>query len=817
LIVDDDPAARLLVRHALEGAGFEVEESEDGSDALCTFSEVRPDIVLLDVLMPNMDGFQACEAIRRLQSGAQVPIIMMTGLDDVGSIQHAYDAGATDFITKPFDLTILAQRVKYMLRASANMERLKLNETKQRALLSLIPDVMLRIARDGILLEHEGPDASAFGLCSWCHAGLRLSDVMPPEVASRALWYASRALDTGSVQVFEYQHLTRGDGKRCCEVRIIVCGDDEVLVIIRDVTEQKAHEMALRQNEERYRELFENANDLIQCSGADGEFTYVNKAWRDILGYSDEDLLHLSLFDIVIPECAALCREVFARARAGEKGLNFETVFMAKDSRRIAVEGSLTCRVVEGKTDLTWGIFRNITERKRSEEQIARLAYHDCLTRLPNRVLFRERLSQAIAHAQRDKTMIAVLFLDLDRFKRINDTLGHAMGDEVLQGVADRLMHSLRRSDFVSRADAERQETMVARLGGDEFTILLTDIKNVKAVARVARRIIDDLSKPFVLRRHEVFITTSVGVSLYPYDGVDEDALVRNADLAMYHAKEQGRNNFQFYREGINETAVDRLRIERQIRKGMERDEFVVHYQPRIDLKTDRVVCLEGLIRWNHPERGLIPSSEFISFAEESGLIVPLGELAIRAACGAFRSLESIDPSLRLSVNISPQQLRHHYLTEVVTQAIADSGMSPRSLELELVESAIMGNAKGEVRRLEELRDLGIRLSIDGFGVGHSSLRRLRRLPIDTVKIDRSLVRDVCSDPDAAAITKAIIAMAHSLSLSVVAEGVEQESQLVFLAEHQCDEIQGYLLSPPLGIDSALRFVEKRCGVALQR
>ncbi|MGE5237346.1 MAG: EAL domain-containing protein [Chloroflexota bacterium] len=801
LVVDDDPSTRLLVRVVLEESGFAVAESGDGVSGLRVFRESCPDVVLLDVMLPDMDGLEVCTAMRRFPDCEQVPVIIMTSLDDISSIERAYESGATDFITKPFNLTVLAHRARYMLHASRSLESLKWSEASRQALLNVMPDAMLRIGRDGLPRVHSRTDMRRGGTVAGQSLALSLYDVLPPEIVPHVIPLVARALETRNLQEFECQHTVEGEDKRY-EVRIVVYGEDEALAIVRETTERNAFEKALRQSEEKYRELFEDSHDLIQSTGVKGEFRYVNRAWRDAFGYDESDLKCLSVFDLVSPEMQAPCREAFARAQAGQRVDNFGTVLVTKDRRYIVVEGSLTPGLADGRAGVTWCILRDITERKRSEEQIVKLAYHDSLTRLPNRLLFRDRLRQALAYAERMRTMFATLFLDLDRFKRINDTLGHCVGDELLQGVADRLAHILRRNDCVIRPDCEEMGPTVARLGGDEFTILLTDIKSVKDVARVARRIIDDLSKPFVLKRHEVFVTTSLGISVFPFDGSDEESLLKHADMAMYHAKELGRNNFQFYRAGIGDVTSDRIGFENDIRRGLERGEFTLHYQPRVAVRSGRIACIEALLRWEHPERGLVSTSEFISVAEGSGLIVPLGEWALFTACEKHKSLMALDPSLRLSVNVSPQQLRHHSLTEAVSRAILESGLDPRSLELELMESTLMGSSKTSVRHLEELRDLGIRLSIDDFGVGYSSLRRLRSLPIDMLKIDQSYVRDVASHSDAAAITRAIIAMAHSLNLSVVAEGVEHEDQLAFLAEHGCDEVQGYLVSPPLKIET---------------
>ncbi|HWR88911.1 MAG TPA: EAL domain-containing protein [Dissulfurispiraceae bacterium] len=798
LVVDDDLAMRLLVRESLEIAGFQVEDAGNGLEGLGIFREVQPDLVLLDVMMPDMDGFQVSRTLRSIPGGDRIPIVMMTGLDDIESINRAYEAGATDFITKPFNWLVLGHRVRYMLRASAAFNELKRNGAKTRALLNAIPDRIFRIDREGTFLEFKGPVGPDLLMAPDEFIGRNVRDVLPLETGTLIMEAMQSAFGRGDIRTIEY-HVPAAGISRFYEARIVVSGEDEVIAIVRDVTEQKEADKALKESEERYRDLFENANDLIQSVTPDGRFLYVNKAWRDTLGYSPEELENLTIFNVLSPECQPHCAEVFQRVMAGEDVGIIETEFMTKDGKRITIEGSVNCKVVNGAVVSTRGIFRNITERKQAEEEIIRLAYYDSLTGLPNRLLFKDRLRQSITYAQRYKKMLATLFLDLDRFKRINDTLGHSIGDRLLKGVAERLSHTLRQSDSVSRDGSEDFGSTVARLGGDEFTILLMEIDSVQDVAKVARRILQDMAKPFHLDGSEVFITTSIGITIFPYDGGDVDTLLKNADIAMYHAKEQGRNNFQFYTQSMNATAFERLVLENNIRKAIERDEFELFYQPQISVSNGEIVGMEALIRWNHPELGMISPAEFIPLAEESGLILPLGEWVLRRACGQIRELHDRGFSdLRISVNLSVHQLRQQGLVKTIKGIVEQYYLDARRLELEITESAIMKNAEATVETLMSLKSMGLRISIDDFGTGYSSLSYLKRFPIDTLKIDRSFIKDIPNDPDNAAITRAIIAMAHSLNLKVVAEGVETPAQFAFLKNEGCDEMQGFLLCRPL-------------------
>jgi diguanylate cyclase (GGDEF)-like protein len=457
------------------------------------------------------------------------------------------------------------------------------------------------------------------------------------------------------------------------------------------------------------------------------------------------------------------------------------------------------------------GIMQDITERKQAEAQIYNLAYFDSLTGLPNRLLFKEHLAHALARSERSGRIAALLFLDLDRFKNINDTLGHSIGDKLLQSVAERLLVCVRKSDVVGREDNSSLDSSVARLGGDEFTVLLTEINNVQDAARVAQRIIKAVSRPFVLDGHEVTVTTSIGISLYPNDGNDIITLVKNADTAMYYAKDLGRNNFQFYTQSMNVSTLERLSLENSLRKALEREEFLLHYQPQVDLKTNEIVGVEALVRWKNRDRGMVSPGEFIPLAEETGLIIQIDEWVLRTAClqAVIWQKSGLQP-ITMSVNLSGQHFIRENLLETVGKTLRDTGLDPHYLELELTESVLMKNAEETVRTLRALKEMGVHISIDDFGTGYSSLSYLKRFPLDTLKVDRSFIKEIPADQDSAEITKAIIAMAHSLKLRVLAEGVETEEQLAFLHEHGCEVLQGFLYSRPLPYEDLVRFVSEK-------
>ncbi len=435
-------------------------------------------------------------------------------------------------------------------------------------------------------------------------------------------------------------------------------------------------------------------------------------------------------------------------------------------------------------------LHHDLEERKRVEQSIRHMAHHDALTGLPNRALFRDRLTHAMAQADRYHQKLAVMFLDLDRFKAINDTLGHNVGDQLLKIAAERLRSCVRDSDTV------------ARLGGDEFTVVVEDIIEDQDAASVAQKILDTLSQPFNLYGHEVFISVSVGVTLYPNDDENADNLLRNADSAMYRAKEFGRNNFQFYVADMNVKARERLMLESALRRALDRGEFMLYYQPRVDLLSGKVIGAEALLRWRHPDLGLVPPSEFIPILDETGMIIPVGDWALREACRQNRAWQDSGlPPIRVAVNLSVRQFIQKDLADTVIRALAAVGLAAEHLELEITEDLFLEHNETNIVTLSRLKKMGIHISIDDFGTGYSSLSYLKRLPIDTLKIDQSFVRDIGTDPDNKAIASAIIAMAASLRLNVLAEGVETDEQLAFLRAQGCNEIQGFSFSHPLPAD----------------
>ncbi len=561
---------------------------------------------------------------------------------------------------------------------------------------------------------------------------------------------------------------------------------------------RKEHQ-AVRESEERLCNFVETANDLIFCVSEDGRFLYVNPEWQKTLGYSLEDLAELRLQDLIHLENRSRCLLEFRRVLTGDKGSALEGDFIAQNGRRVTVEGNISCNLRPGEETMVWGICRDITQRKAAEEQLYHLAHHDALTGLPNRTLLLDRLAQAKAMANRNGQMVGLLFLDLDRFKLINDTLGHNVGDQLLQAVARRLKACIREVDTL------------ARLGGDEFIIVLVNLQDLLDIKNLASKVLKSLGKPFQIGQHELFVTTSIGISLYPNDGQQVEGLIKKSDIAMYHAKAVGRNNYQFYHPRMDEDAERRLVLANGIRKALEREEFSLHYQPKIDIGTGGVSAMEALVRWVHPELGLLSPGEFIPLAEETGLILPLGEWVLRKACieNAGWRRQGLPP-LRVAVNISGYQLQQPNLLDTIQEILREAEMPPESLELEITETVVMQNPDFAVGILNSFRDLGIHISIDDFGTGYSSLAHLKKFSVNTLKIDKSFVRDVEINSADAAIATAIIAMGSSLNLQVIAEGVETEGQYSFLRDKLCHEVQGYLFSKPLPVEEATAFLHQQ-------
>lgn len=554
---------------------------------------------------------------------------------------------------------------------------------------------------------------------------------------------------------------------------------------------------SLAAEKERLRVVVDNAMDGIFSLDHRGLVESFNAAAEKMFGYSAAELEGQRI-DHLLPDLDPVELE------DAEAGLVGESEGLRRDGSRFPIEYAISRAEGDGGEFRVIGIVRDITERRQAQEALSRLANYDSLTGLPNRNLFRDRLSRAVARARRNGELLALIFLDLDRFKNINDTLGHAVGDELLQTVAKRIRYTLRETDSVGHLDNGKGErsppsTEVSRLGGDEFTIILENIGSADNAAPVARRILDAIASPIPLAGRSLYVSASAGISVYPGDDPDPENLLKNADTAMYRAKELGRNNYQFYSEELNRQAHERLEMEQRLRNALANNEFSLHFQPQLDIHSYRSGAVEALLRWDNPEFGSVSPSKFIPVLEDTGLIVDVGAWVLETACGWARGWQDAGlPPVRVGVNLSARQFRQGNLVSVVQRALDNSGLDPQWLELEITESLLMEHSEAVIETLDTLGMLGIRIAVDDFGTGYSSLAYLKRFPIHALKIDLSFVRDVTADPNDAAIAQAIIALGRSLGLSVVAEGVENQEQLAFLARGGCDEIQGYLLSRPL-------------------
>jgi diguanylate cyclase (GGDEF)-like protein/PAS domain S-box-containing protein len=639
---------------------------------------------------------------------------------------------------------------------------------------------------DVILLDLGLPDAQGLGAVRRAHAA-----------APRIPLVVLTALDDESLAV---QALKEGAQDYLIKGQIETRG---LLRALRYAIERKIMEEALFAEKECAQVTLDCIGDAVICTDISGNITFLNLVAEKVTGWSRQEAVSLPVVE-VLRILDATSRETapnpmdMAVRQDRTVHLPSNCILIRRDGFEIPIEDSVA--PIHDREGLITGaviVFRDISAARAMALQMTHSAQHDFLTGLPNRMLLNDRVSQAIILALRHMTKVALLFLDLDGFKHINDSLGHPIGDKLLQSIGKRLVNCVRGSDTVSRQ------------GGDEFVVLLSEVEQWEDAAIMARRILQAVVAAHFIDQHDLHVTASIGVSVYPDDGMDAETLIKNADTAMYQAKENGRQSYQFFKPAMNARAVERQSIEESLRRALERHEFTLHYQPKINLRTGEITGAEALIRWTHPIRGPVSPAQFIPVAEECGLILPIGNWVLREACKQARAwLEAGLPLATMAVNISAMEFRDANFLEGIFTICKDTGLDPRSLELELTESVLMKRAESAASVLQTLRTSGVRVAVDDFGTGYSSLSYLRKFPIDALKIDQSFVRQITTTPDETTIVAAIISMARSLGLRVVAEGVETQEELAFLRANQCDEAQGYYFSRPVVAQEFARLLE---------
>jgi diguanylate cyclase (GGDEF)-like protein/PAS domain S-box-containing protein len=568
--------------------------------------------------------------------------------------------------------------------------------------------------------------------------------------------------------------------------------------------QEEAAEEVLAVEGARFTNVIDTAFDAVITANGAGRIISWNQQAREVFGYDERFVLGLRLFQLILSPKAFIkieheLKSIFQNHSDTPSRLRLETMGQRKSGQEFPLELAISSSTA-GNLQMLSIFARDITERKRWDEKIRYLAYCDSLTDLPNRQAFKEQVTRAINSAKRHSRIGAVLYLDLDEFKRINDTLGHDIGDMLLQNITKRLVEQVRVSDSISFSpNGHFNGKNIARLGGDEFTVLLDEIEEPEDAAIVAKRVQSVIASSYNLNGHDVYVTPSIGIAIFPRDGHDVEELLKNADTAMYHAKAVGKNNFQFYTEKMNALAATRLKLEGKLRKALVSKEMELYYQPQIDMRTGQLVSAEALLRWHQPELGMIPPDEFIPIAEETGMIIELGEWVLNEACRQNKGWqEAGHQHIRVAINLSSMQFIQRDLSAKVDNSLHSSGLDPRYLEFEITESILMRNVNETIATLHEFKMMGINISVDDFGTGYSSLSYLKRFPLNSLKIDRSFIRDIPENGDDVTITSAIIAMAHQLNLGVVAEGVETQQQLDFLHQQGCEMCQGYFFSKPL-------------------
>jgi diguanylate cyclase (GGDEF)-like protein len=763
LIVDDEPRNRDLLEALLKPEGYITVTANSGEEALAMVAEKPPDLILLDVMMPGMDGYDVAAKLKASPATRNLPIIMLSALGDRGSKLAGLSAGAEDFLTKPIDRVELWVRVRNLLRLKEYSDVLaEHNQLLELAIHGRNEEITERKRAETQIIRLN----RLYGILSGINAAIvriRNQQELFAEACHiavehghfRMAWVGLVGLDGGELTPIAWSGVDEGYL-------------DKMTSYIRD---KGTNSLPLV-----VRALQEKAPIVCNDFDSDPQVAY----WR--LNALQRGYRSMGIFPLMRNDQPVGLFTLYAS----------EPNFFDRDEIKLL-------------TELTANISYAL-EYIEKEDKLNYLAYHDVLTGLPGRTLFHDRLVQAVTNAHRHGDKLGVLFIDLDHFKNINDSLGHHAGDMLLKQVAALFTSCMREDDTV------------ARLGGDEFVVILASMASEDEAWMVSQKILKLMTEPFTIEARELFITCSIGIALYPKDGEDAKALLQSADGALYLAKNKGRNNAQFCTAEMNTRALERLTLENELRQAINRREFLLHYQPRVDIVSSEITGMEALVRWQHPVQGLLYPTKFIPVAEESGLIVPLGEWVLRTACEQNKAwqLAGLKP-VSIAVNLSARQFKQQDLVELVSRILQETELDSSYLELELTESMVMQNVEAAIITLNQFKAIGVKLSIDDFGIGYSSLNYLKHFPIDFLKIDQSFVRDITTNLDDAIIAKIIISMAHDLGLRVIAEGVEAEEQKSFLCLHRCDEMQGYFFSMPVPAEEFEILLKEGCCMSMAK
>ena len=819
LLIENNPTDAGLIQGALAnttGSLFHVEWVTSLVDGLVRLGKGGIEVILLDLNLPDGQGLQAFDQV--IEAEPDALILVMSGATDDEVAQQALSRGAQDYISKKhIDAHWLPRALHYMIERTITRRALHSSETRFRAISDASPLGIFVADGQGSCIYTNAAYQKISGLSFEQTLGTEWITAIHPEDRVDVLdEWRSAAKGQEPFQT-EYRFLQH-DGTivwtRVSSAPIVdLKKTDGRIKIVEDISERKATEFRLRELEdtlfdekERIQITLDSIGDAVLSTDIKGNITYMNRVAETLTGWSQKDALDrplMEVFNIVDGVTRQTASNPALRTINENRRINLgnNCILIRRDGFESAIEDSTTpIHARNGQVAGAVIVFHDVSESRAMSLKLSHLAQHDFLTGLPNRLLLADRLTRSIGLARRHRKQVALLFLDLDYFKNINDSLGHATGDKLLQSVGERLVSIVRTTDTVCRQ------------GGDEFVILLSEIEHPNDATLISEKLILAFSAPHSICGKDIYITLSIGISVYPDDGADLDAIIQNADTAMYYAKANGRNNYKFFRPEMNTRSARRLQVENNLRRAIEHNEFVLYYQPQVELSTGLITGAEALIRWVDPELGVIPPRHFITVAEECGLIVPIGRWVIREVCRQIKLWQVSGLGVvPVSVNVSDVEFRSKGFLAYLGLIVSETGIEPRYVELELTESLLMYDVEASISMLAELESMGFKLAIDDLGTGYSNLSYLKRFPVNTLKIDQSFVRDIVTDVSGATIVSSVIGMGNTMNHRVIAEGVETHEQFSFLSSQQCPQGQGFLFSKPLIAEEFARLLVTGC------